>query len=269
MPTGVPEPGLILWGTVVNTANPSQPISITSASWLVSDGTRNATYTQLTRPPVRTFYQGEQQYYVLEVPFDTRRFGTIQLDDPAAEGVNSFQLLSSSPPTYVLTPSINGAVATVRSVDGAPSGGGAVPLSGFTAAVRGRVMRVDLSVLPITESYEQWAQRIFGDLGLPTAQAGADPDGDGLTNAAEFAAGTNPLDPTSALRVLQLVVTPGQATVSWQSVATKSYVLESAPAATGPWTQATSVVAASASAQATVTRSATGNTFFRVRAVAP
>ncbi|HXI53164.1 MAG TPA: hypothetical protein VNH84_16725, partial [Candidatus Saccharimonadales bacterium] len=28
IPTGVPEPGLILWGTVVNATNAAQPISI-------------------------------------------------------------------------------------------------------------------------------------------------------------------------------------------------------------------------------------------------
>src|ERR1051325_4543002 len=102
LPTGVPEPGLILWGSVVNTTNTSQQIGITSASWSVTDGNNTAVYTSLTRPPVRIFRQGDQTYYVLEVPFDTRKFGTILLDDPATEGVNSFQLASLSPPTYLL-----------------------------------------------------------------------------------------------------------------------------------------------------------------------
>jgi len=270
LPTGVPEPGLILWGSVVNTTNTSQQIGITSASWSVTDGNNTAVYSSLTRPPVRIFRQGDQTYYVLEVPFDTRKFGTILLDDPATEGVNSFQLASLSPPTYLLTPTINGVLASVRSIDGAPAGGPNVPVAGFNASVRGRVLRVDLSITPATETYEQWATRIFGNSGLPSASPGADPDHDGLTNAAEYAAGTDPLDPSSALRLLQIALTASQATIGWQSVPSKQYVLESATNVAGPWTDATSVLASTSSAQATVARTpADPPTFFRVRVVSP
>lgn len=270
LPTGVPEPGLILWGSVVNTTNASQPIGLTSASWSVTDGNSNAVYTPQTRPPVRIFTQGGQSYYVLEVPFDTRRFGTIQLDDPAADGVNSFPLASSSPPTYLLTPTINGVLATVRAIDGAPSGSANVPVAGFNATVRGRVIRVDLSIIPIVETYEQWATRIFGGSGLPAASPSADPDHDGLTNAGEYAAGTNPLDASSALRVLQIAITANQATVGWQSVASKQYVLESATNVAGPWSNAASVLALTSSAQASVARTAASpRVFYRVRVVSP
>lgn len=269
LPPGVPEPGLIIWGTVVNTTNAAQPIGITSASWSVTDGNSNAVFTSQTRPPVRIFTQGNQSFYVLEVPFDTRRFGTIQLANPATEGINSFELLSSSPPTYILTPTVNGVLATVRSVDGAPSGAASVPVAGFNTTVRGRVIRVDLSITPTTETYEQWATRIFGSSGQPAANPNADPDHDGLTNAGEYAAGTNPLDPSSALRLLQIAVTGTQATVGWESVASKQYVLESATNVAGPWTEAASVLAATSSAQASVPRSPVLPTFYRIRVVTP
>ena len=268
IPTGVPEPGLILWGSVVNATNTSQQISIDSASWSVTDGTSIGTYTPLTRPPVRTFIQGNQSFYVLEVPFDTRRFGAIQLDDPVSEGVKSFPLQSSSPPTYLLTPTINGSPASVRFVDGAPSSGTNVPVSGFTATVRGRVIRVDLAITPITETYEQWATRIFGGIGLPSASPGADPDQDGLTNSGEYAAGTNPLDPSSTLKLLQISFTANQATVGWQSVSNKRYVLESASNLSGPWSDAASILAAATSVQTSVSRSPGGQpTFYRIRVV--
>jgi hypothetical protein len=270
VPPGVPEPGLILWGTVVNTTNTSQQIGITSASWSVTDGNNTAVYTPQTHPPVRIFTQGDQTYYVLEVPFDTRRFGTVQLGNPSTEGVSSFELVSSSPPTYLLTPTINGVLATVRSIDGAPSGGANVPVAGFNATVRGRVIRVDLSIIPTVETYEQWATRIFGGSGLPAASPSADPDHDGLTNAGEYAAGTNPLDPSSALRLLQITVTANQATVGWQSIASKQYVLESATNIAGPWSDAASVLASTSSAQASVVRTpANPQTFYRVRVVSP
>ena len=269
IPPGVPEPGLILWGSVVNATNTSQPISITSANWSVTDGTSTGVYTAQSRPAVRTFTQGDQSYYVLEVPFDTRRFGTIQLGDPINEGVKSFQLLSASPPTYLLAPTINGVPANVRFIDGAPAGGTNVPVAGFNATVRGRVIRVDLAITPITESYEQWATRIFGSSGLPSASPNADPDQDGLTNAGEYASGTNPLDPSSVLRLVQITFTGNEATVEWQSVASKRYVLESATNVTGPWSDAASILASTASTQTRVARSAGLPMFFRVRLVAP
>ena len=269
IPTGVPEPGLIIWGTVVNATNTSQQIGITSASWSATDGNANAVYNQLSRPAVRTFNQGGQSFYVLEVPFDTRRFGTIQLADPATEGVQSFPLASSSPPTYLLAPTINGVIASVRSIDGAPASGGNVPVTGFNATVRGRVIRVDLAILPISETYEQWATRIFGGSGQPSAGPNADPDQDGFNNAAEFAAGTNPLDPSSALRLLQVAITGNQATVSWSSVANKQYVLEAATNVSGPWSEAASLLATNPSTQTTVARNpGDPRTFYRVR-VAP
>src|SRR5256885_15556001 len=137
IPPGVPEPGLVIWGSVVNVNNPSQPIAITSATWSVTDGTQTAVYTGATQPPTRIVTLDGQSYYVLEVAFDTRTFGTIALSDPASIGVNSFELKSSTPPAYTLTPTINGVLATVRSIDGAPASGGNVPVTGFSAATRG------------------------------------------------------------------------------------------------------------------------------------
>jgi hypothetical protein len=270
IPTGVPEPGLIIWGSVVNSTNVAQPIGLTSASWSVTDGSSNAVFSQLTRPPVRFFTQGDQSYYVLEVPFDTRRFGSVQLQNPIVEGVSSFELMAASPPAYLLTPTINGVLATVRFIDGAPAVGPNVSVAGFNATVRGRVIRVDLSITPTTETYQQWATRIFGNSADPTAGPNADPDQDGLNNAGEYATGTNPLDPSSALRLLQIAVTANQTTVGWQSVPSKQYVLESAPSANGPWTDAVTVSAAGGATQANVAHSPTSKaTFYRVRLVNP
>src|SRR5215471_12070205 len=44
IPPGVPEPGLVIWGTVVNQTNASQMITINSASWAVSDGVKSAIF---------------------------------------------------------------------------------------------------------------------------------------------------------------------------------------------------------------------------------
>lgn len=269
IPPGVPEPGLVIWGSVVNQTNPSQAVTITSASWSVTDGTRTAVYSATTRPPTRIVNLGGKSYYILEVPFDTRRIGTVTLADPATVGIDSFELKSASPPTYTLTPTINGVLASVQSIDGAPASGANVPVAGFAAATRGRVIRVDLAIVPRADDYDTWAAAIFGSANLPEAARNADPDGDGLTNAGEHAAGTNPKDANSALRILTLTLDPQQdrATLGWQSVSDKRYLIEIASDPQGPWAEVGSqVLSAGGTTQVNVTEPpGQARRFYRIR----
>ena len=269
IPPGVPEPGLLIWGTVVNQTNVSQAITIVSASWSVTDGTKTAVYSAASHPPTRIVNLNGQSYYVLEVPFDTRQIGTVSLADPATVGIDSFELKSASPPTYTLAPTINGALATVRSIDGAPASGANVPVAGFTSTTRGRVIRVDLGIVPVGEDYDTWAAAHFGSASLPQAARTADPDGDGFNNAAEFAAGTDPNDPSSALRILELTLQtqPPRAVVGWQSVSNHSYIVETATDPNGPWSEPGPAVP-SAGAATQTTLDLTGGElkhFYRIR----
>ena len=56
--------------------------------------------------------------------------------------------------------------------------------------------------------------------------AGGDPDGDGLTNAQEQTAGTNPQDAASTLRLDLVLLTNNTARLSWSGVVGKKYQLE-------------------------------------------
>lgn len=238
IPPGIPEPGVILWGTVVNQTNATQAIPITSVNWSVSDGTRTAVYSGSSHPATRIVTFNGQSYYLAQVAFDTRQIGTVTLADPATVGISSFELKSSSPPTYVLAPTINGVLATVRSIDGAPASGTNLPVAGFSSATRGRILRVDLGIIPsVANDYDAWAIGFFGSATAPDATRTADPDGDGLTNEGEFAAGTDPKDATSVFRVLTLAVQGQtlQASIDWRSATGRSYIIEYAPSATGPW----------------------------------
>lgn len=269
IPPGVPEPGLVLWGTVVNQTNTSQAITVTSAVWSVTDGTKTAVYSGASRPAVRIVNLNGLSYYVLQVPFDTRQVGTVTLADPATVNINSFELKSATPPTYTLTATINGALASVRSVDGAPASGGTLPVAGFTSATRGRVIRVDLAIIPPANDYDSWAAAIFGSAGLPEASRTADPDGDGLNNAGEFAAGTDPKNPNSALKILTLTVQsqPPQATLAWQSATNRSYIIEYASSPEGPWTPLGSAMPSAGNTTQTGISLVPGDPqrFFRVR----
>jgi hypothetical protein len=269
VPPGVPEPGLVIWGSVVNQTNPAQAIAITSASWTVTDGTKTAVFSGSSEPPTRIVNLNGQSYYILQVPFDTRQIGTVTLADPATVGTDSFPLRSATPPTYTLLPAINGAIATVRSVDGAPASGTNVPVAGFTSALRGRVIRVDLGIIPVPDDYDAWAVANFGSASLPQAARTADPDGDGMNNAAEHAAGTNPNDPSSALKILALTVqsSPLRAVLGWQSASNHSYVVETATDPLGPWSPLGSAIpSAGAATQATLDLAGVGpKRFYRIK----
>jgi hypothetical protein len=269
IPPGIPEPGLILWGTVVNQTNTTQAIPITSVSWAVNDGTQTVVYTSSTRPATRIVSFNGQSYYLAQVAFDTRQIGTVTLADPVTVGIKSFELKSSSPPTYILAPTINGVLATVRSIDGAPAGGESLPVAGFSSATRGRILRVDLGIIPpVANDYDAWAAGFFGNPTVPEADRMADPDGDGLTNEGEFAAGTDPTDETSVFQVLTFSVQGEtlEASINWRSASDREYIIEYAPSPNGPWEPVGSPIpSAGATTQDGFTLPGGVTGFFRIR----
>jgi hypothetical protein len=269
IPPGVPEPGLVVWGAVVNQTN-NQPITITSVSWSVTDSSNSAIYSSVSIPATRILNVNGISFYILQVPFDTRQLGSVTLADPATVGINSFILRSSSPPTYTMVPTINGALATVRSIDGAPASGGTVPVAGFTSATRGRVIRVDLAIIPVGTDYDAWAAGYFGSASHPDAVRTADPDGDGMNNDREFASGTDPKNASSVLRVLTLTVHPTETVVGWLSVTNRNYLVERALSPDGPWNNASPVIPGSSPiTERTVPAVGQGPEFYRVRVMAP
>jgi hypothetical protein len=69
-----------------------------------------------------------------------------------------------------------------------------------------------------------WEEFYFGN--PTTADPVADDDSDGMTNAAEFLAGTNPLDPDSRLAVTALQVGPEGFSMRFPTVTGKVYAVE-------------------------------------------
>lgn len=97
--------------------------------------------------------------------------------------------------------------------------------------------------------------------------AAADPDGDGHTNAEEFALGTDPRDPGSRFAIHQTAPTGNLFTISWSSVAGKTYRLQARPSlGAGAWQDAGDPVTATGPTSST-THDATGQHFYRVRLV--
>lgn len=293
---GVPEPGMTLWGTVTSSID-GQPVTITSASWALTDTAAMPTSFTMSssapaggepKPYIRIITQGATTYYVMQVPFDSRTIGNeaseLYLADPnqqdnTARRYPSFPLKPANPPTYTLAPTVNNLPATVKSVDGinvtqtAYSTPG-TQNPGFTFTERARTVRVDLSIAPIIDDFDVWAAGFFP--GHPTPQSGqtVDADGDGQDNYSEYLAGTNPTQGNSVMRILTMTRAANgtNVTLNWASVSGKKYQIESSSTAGNapdPWSPLGSEFTASGSASSlTVPASPTEpRRFFRVRIV--
>jgi hypothetical protein len=99
------------------------------------------------------------------------------------------------------------------------------------------------------------------------ADAGLDPDGDGLSNLQEYQAGTNPTMASSNLRIIS-VENAGANTVrlTFFAVSNKTYAVEFKNALSDPsWSQLTNISAASFDRLLPIQTTVTTNRFFRVR----
>ncbi len=132
----------------------------------------------------------------------------------------SFTLLASANP-------LSGAFANVA------SGGLLTTTDGYARfmVVYAGANTVQLTGLLIVDSdgdgIPDWWEDLFGLNKNSAADAALDSDGDGMSNLAEFRAGTDPRNPASAFRVTSLAPAgPGAMMIAWQSVAGKNYTVE-------------------------------------------
>ena len=110
---------------------------------------------------------------------------------------------------------------------------GATP-SGYVGTLGASGGTLNLTMMTVQEN---WRLTYFGTTANSgNAADGADPDGDGLTNAQEFAAGTAPNDQASVLRA-SIAINENDLVVSFPSVAGKTYRVErSDTLASDSWT---------------------------------
>jgi len=214
---GIPEPSLVMYGVVRNAQDPDRlRISFGTLTWSfqpVGGGPAFAVTATLTNI-------NDQFSYVLRVPCETEVPGF-----PVS--TNVLRLGSS----YTRNSVFFNVTAPATLVDPGQSS--------FTlaATARGRVERVDLDVSVVLEDADgngladAWERLFFGRTGIDPA---ADPDHDGLSNLAEFKAGTNPTDFQSQFRFVRIAPQAQGVLVEWPSVAGRNYsILRSTDLLTG------------------------------------
>ena len=108
---------------------------------------------------------------------------------------------------------------------------------------------------------DNWETNYFGG---PSALANADTDGDGLSNAEEYVAGTDPTNASSYLKI-DSIAANGGATLTFGAMAGKSYTVQHAAAPGGLWTKLADVPArATPRIETVLDANYTTNRFYRL-----
>jgi len=85
-----------------------------------------------------------------------------------------------------------------------------------------------LSLTPTLTPFQTWQFQYFGCTNCAQADASADPDGDGLSNDAEFQIGSDPTNSASAFRIISVVSQGSDIEVTWQTAGGRTNAVQAA-----------------------------------------
>ncbi len=210
-----------------------------------TDVLNNGIFVSLPQVP------GSAQFWASH-PFEAQYLKLYDVTPPANSGVPA-PALTSQTYSYVLgntvvfnwaaSPTVEGVVPQYRIRIGTTPGGSEVladtVVSGtsYTLNRSAAGEQLFISVTAVNPSDNtQTSQTVQQSVVFTQLSTTADSDGDGLSNAAEHLAGTNPLSASSALRVRNVARDGGSATITWDSVAGKTYKVQARTDMNAAWT---------------------------------
>src|SRR5438552_4493864 len=204
---GIPEPSLVLYGVVSNLAAGGSRVSFGALTWVFQpmDGSPAISVTGVLTNI------NDQFSYVLRIPCETEIPGV-----PVSPGALKLAALPTSYNRSQVT--IRGAAANFSQP--------AQTYLVLTRTDRGRVERLDLTVSLSTSGLlpDAWQLQYFGHTGVDPNE---DSDHDGMSNLAEYKAGTNPTDAQSLFEFVSVRPDPsGGVLIEWSSVPGKLYTVQ-------------------------------------------
>jgi hypothetical protein len=244
---GIPEPSLVLYGSVLN-GNAGQPLSAGQVTWQISNQTDSASVT------ASIIGVNTQFFYIAFIPLETRTAGGQTF--PASTNTLGLPTVST---TYTRAATAGGTNATIVF-----SSLGMSNLITLGPGARGLIERVDLAIgTAPAQTFAQW----LAGWGLPpNTDPNADPLGKGMTYYQQFIAGTDPLDKNSVFEFVDIKPTAQGLNIVWTSFSGRSYTLESSAALGGGFTPLQQHIAAAPPVNTYTDTAATGRSprFYRV-----
>ena len=195
---GIPEPGLVMYGAIRNAGNNAR-LTTGTLTWTITPAAGGSSVVVST--PLSDI--AGQYSYILRVPFET-------LAGSATAATNTLRLNSTTTaynrPSATVAYNGTNYSATIQ----AP----ALTAFNFSTAARGSFELVDLSVnIPGFNPGSQYSPNV-------------DSDGDGMSDYAEFIAGTDMYDANSVFRFTSIKqLSPGMTELKWSSATNKVYTV--------------------------------------------
>ena len=236
----------------------------------------NGIYVGLKKVPVTDAAWGT-------VPFEAQYLKLYDLTPPVSGTQAGAPGIPASPKSYALGNTVtftwsaandpDAVIAGYRVIVTTATAGGLLIYDGTTAAtsltVTGSVgQTLYATVTPISVLGVQGTATL-ASAGTALLDPAGDADHDGMSNAAEDLAGTNPLDPGSVLKIVTVNRVGGNnIQITWTSTVGKNYVVDSSGTLGAPFTALSGTVPATSSTTTFTDTNPTGSRkFYRVRLV--